>query len=217
MPQQKPQITRYAIFTVAEATPNEYGDLIVSDTAGKEHKVGIKRAQLFVTFQVGAEVKVGYAVYKEREYIAIAEPTGTHISMVEKEHRQASPTPLRGRDEDRTDRRNALITTKDLWLGGKIKDDNPLVTWLLAELLIIATGEKKTKVIEAKPTVIQTKEPEPKIKTAGEVLKWITSKDPSIKAPRTWLSENFAVDPKAILTQEKVQELYKAVKAGMNW
>ena len=82
MPQQKPQITRYAVFTVSEANPNEYGDLIVKDIKGNEYKVGVKRQRLFEAFQVGAEVKVGYAVYMEKEYIATAEQTGTHIPEV---------------------------------------------------------------------------------------------------------------------------------------
>ena len=80
---QRPQITRYAVFTVGEANPNEYGDLIVKDTEGNEHKIGKKRAQLFSVFQVGAEVKVGYAVYMQKEYIASAEQTGKHMAEVE--------------------------------------------------------------------------------------------------------------------------------------
>ena len=80
---QKPQITRYAIFTVGEANPNEYGDLIVKDTQGNEYKIGNKRERLFEVFQIGAEVKVGYAVYMQKEYIASAEQTGKHLPIVE--------------------------------------------------------------------------------------------------------------------------------------
>ena len=79
MPQQKPQITRYEVFTVSKATKNNYGDLIVADTQGNERKIGNKRSHLFELFQPGAEVKVGYSVYMEREYIASAEQTGKHI------------------------------------------------------------------------------------------------------------------------------------------
>ena len=82
MPIQK--ITRYEVFTVSEASKNGYGDLLVKDTMGNEHKIGYKRTYLFGVFQVGAEVKVGYAVYMEKEYIASAEQTGTHIPEVEK-------------------------------------------------------------------------------------------------------------------------------------
>jgi len=82
MPIQK--IVRYEVFTVSEASKNRYGDLLVKDTMGNEHKIGYKRTHLFDVFQVGAEVKVGYAVYMEKEYIASAEQTGTHIPEVEK-------------------------------------------------------------------------------------------------------------------------------------
>jgi len=82
--QQKPQITRYEVFIVSEANKNRYGDLLVKDTMGNERKIGYKRAYLFGVFQIGAEVKVGYAVYMEKEYIASAEQTGTHIPEVEK-------------------------------------------------------------------------------------------------------------------------------------
>jgi len=79
---QPSQITRYEVFTVGEATPNDYGDLIVKDTQGNEYKIGNKRERLFEVFQVGAEVKVGYAVYMQKEYIASAEQTGKHIPEV---------------------------------------------------------------------------------------------------------------------------------------
>ena len=100
MPQQKPQITRYEVFTIAEATKNSYGDLIVKDTQGNEYKIGNKRTRLFDVFQVGAEVKVGYAVYMEREYIASAEQTGKHTALPEKASEEAPQAETRSRSEE---------------------------------------------------------------------------------------------------------------------
>ena len=146
-------------------------------------------------------------------------PRIVRVGEVGKESPKTRFTP-KGRDEDRTDHRNAIITVKDLWLGGKLNDANPLVTWLLAELLIIATGEKRAKVeivsvIEKATPKVAIVEEEPK--NAKELLNWIIFKDPAIKMPRTWLNENFAVDSKTVLNPEKVKELYEAIKIGMGW
>ena len=70
-------------------------------------------------------------------------------------------------------------------------------------------------VIEKAIPKIAIVEEEPK--NAKELLNWIVSKDPSIKMPRTWLNENFAVDSKTVLNPEKVKELYEAIKIGMGW
>ena len=79
MPEFK--IERYEVITVQTAEKNQYGDLIVN---GKI-KIGNKRSNLFNIFQPGVEVKVGYAIYKDREYIATAEQTGKHIEPTKKE------------------------------------------------------------------------------------------------------------------------------------
>jgi hypothetical protein len=68
------KIERYELITVQTAQPNQYGDLLVNGT----YKVGKKRSNLFDVFQVGAEVKLGYASYLNKEYIATAEQTGKH-------------------------------------------------------------------------------------------------------------------------------------------
>lgn len=75
------------------------------------------------------------------------------------------------------------------------------------------------KVEEAKATVTiePPKEPEPEIKTAGQLFQWIMGKDPNIKAPRTWVNTNFDIDPKAILTEEKVKELYLKIRYTQKW
>jgi len=125
MPTQKPQVTRYAVFTVSEATKNEYGDLIVKDTKGNEYKIGNKRPQLFDVFQIGAEVKVGYAVYMQKEYIASAEQTGVHIPEVEKV-KEAGGQVTRvsiSKTDDMKNRAVALSYSKDAWIAGKIEKD----------------------------------------------------------------------------------------------
>ena len=122
MPTQKPQITRYEVFTVSEATKNNYGDLIVTDTQGNEHKIGNKRTHLFDVFQVGAEVKVGYAVYMQKEYIASAEQTGKHIPEVEKIE-QAGGKVAKVSISDVKNRAVALSYAKDAWIAGKIEKD----------------------------------------------------------------------------------------------
>jgi hypothetical protein len=68
------KIERYELITVQTAQPNQYGDLLVNGT----YKVGKKRSSLFEVFQVGTEVKLGYASYLNKEYIATAEQTGKH-------------------------------------------------------------------------------------------------------------------------------------------
>jgi len=122
MPQQKPQITRYEVFAVSEATKNNYGDLIVTDTQGTERKIGNKRNRLFEVFQPGSEVKVGYAVYMEREYIASAEQTGKHIPEVEKVE-EAGAQVAKVSISDVKNRAVALSYAKDAWVAGKIEKD----------------------------------------------------------------------------------------------
>ena len=117
-----PQITRYEVFTVSEATKNNYGDLIVTDTQANEHKIGNKRSHLFEVFQVGAEVKVGYAVYMEKEYIASAQQTGAHIPEVKKVE-EAGAQVAKVSISDVKNRAVALSYAKDAWVAGKIEKD----------------------------------------------------------------------------------------------
>lgn len=74
MPDRKPQVLRYVKFTVADRGENDYGDLKVHSTSGKEYKISKKRANLFDMFQPEAEVIVGWASYMNRDYIAVAHP-----------------------------------------------------------------------------------------------------------------------------------------------
>jgi hypothetical protein len=68
------KIVRYETITVKDATLNSYGDLVVNGGI----KINKKRMALFPVFQVGAEVKLGYGNYMNKDYVATAEQTGKH-------------------------------------------------------------------------------------------------------------------------------------------
>lgn len=74
------EIIRREKITVSSTQENQYGDLIVKTKAGNELKIGKKRSQLFVVFQPGTEVTVGYATYMNKEYIAEATPSAQVVS-----------------------------------------------------------------------------------------------------------------------------------------
>jgi hypothetical protein len=105
------KIERYGVITVQTAEKNQYGDLVVN---GKI-KIGKKRQSLFEVFQPGAEVKVGYGTYMEREYIATAEQTGKHIVNEEpmvKAAKELGAVPV---DEIRTDGYKPDKMTPEMW------------------------------------------------------------------------------------------------------
>jgi hypothetical protein len=115
------KIERYEVITVKEATINDWGDLVVIDTTGKEYKIGAKRSNLFDTFQPGAEVKIGYAVYMNKEYIATAEQTGTHTEPQSPLVAEAVKMGAKVTNVTNTkDRAVALSYAKDAWIAGKI-------------------------------------------------------------------------------------------------
>jgi len=74
------EIIRRERITVESSEYNQYGDLLVTTTAGNEYKIGNKRAQLFAVFHDGAEVVIGWATFKGREYIAEATPASQVVS-----------------------------------------------------------------------------------------------------------------------------------------
>lgn len=110
MPETK--IVRTEVITVQSTTKNQYGDLLVTDTQGKEHKIGVKRSALHDVFQTGAEVKLGIGNYQNHDYIATAEQTGNHSPT-------ATPSPTAtavkntAKPESR-DRSMALSYAKDV-------------------------------------------------------------------------------------------------------
>ena len=87
------------------------------------------------------------------------------------------------------------------------------IDWAMGRLTlpveIVSVIEKSTQPAEGRG--------KPEIKTAGQLFQWIRTKDPTINAPRDWVNLKFGVKPKEILTEERVKELYEAIKIGMGW
>jgi len=83
MTQQKVEITRTAEILVASTKKDTYGNLIVTDKAGGEYKVGVKRERLFAYFQPDTAVHLEYAVFMNKEYIANAIPMNQLIKAKE--------------------------------------------------------------------------------------------------------------------------------------
>jgi hypothetical protein len=130
-----PTITRYAVFTVKSVANKEYkGEVqgrIITDTTGKTYPLSEKREKLFDVFQIGAEVKVGYAVWQGKEYILTAEQTGGHSVIqspedeIEPDSEKLNPEvkeipkpvimPEHKTNPDPKNRAFALSYSKDLW------------------------------------------------------------------------------------------------------
>ena len=120
----EPKIERYETITVETTQKNQYGDLLVNGTL----KVGNKRSHLFEVFQPGAEVKLGYAVYMNKEYIATAEQTGTHTVPKEEGHLVKAAKAMGAEVisekpivHDNKSRSMAIAYAKDLAAAGKIE------------------------------------------------------------------------------------------------
>ena len=73
MPDRELKIERYDVVTVKSSSQNGYGDLLFTDTEGQSHKIGNKRSNLYDQIIEGRAVKLGYAIYMNKEYIATAE------------------------------------------------------------------------------------------------------------------------------------------------
>jgi len=119
----EPKIERYEVITVENTQQNQYGDLIVNGNL----KVGNKRTHLFDVFQPGAEVKLGYAVYMNKEYIATAEQTGTH-TISEEGHLVKAAKDMGAKVisekpviHDSRNRSMSIAYAKDLVVAGKIE------------------------------------------------------------------------------------------------
>ena len=132
---------------------------------------------------------------------------------------QAAEKVQKQTGQDREDSIESQVAFKgmiELLVAGIIKPDSTegrtTIDWALGRL---NPAVEIVSVIEKSTPKVAIVEEEPK--NAKELLNWIVSKDPSIKMPRTWLNENFAVDSKTVLNPEKVKELYEAIKIGMGW
>lgn len=120
MPQDL-KIERYDVIAVQTVEKNQYGDLVVNGSI----KIGNKRSYLFDAFQPGAEVKVGYSIYMNREYIATAEQTGEHRPTAEttplvKEAVKMGAEVI-GSTDDTKLRSVVIAYAKDLAVAGKIE------------------------------------------------------------------------------------------------
>ena len=145
------QIERYELITVESVTKNQYGDLLVN---GKL-KVSNKRHQLFDVFQTGAEVKLGWSSYMNKEYIASAEQTGTHtipkvspVTESPKNSETPSATVLHKLSSDDIRNRSVAVSySKDLVVSGII-DLKEIFTYADKFLNYILNQEVKSKLVE---------------------------------------------------------------------
>jgi len=131
-------IIRQDKFTVQSTEENEYGDLMVTDTDGNPHKIGVKRKRLFGVFEGGGEVKVGYAEYKNKEYIAEAEMVNSVPVHKPAQSADKQTDTMKKEDWDKKDRikqdsieaQTRMKIISELWIAGKIKDDDTEVLLL---------------------------------------------------------------------------------------
>ena len=124
MTQQKVEITRTAEILVASTKKDTYGNLIVTDKAGGEYKVGVKRERLFAYFQPDTAVHLEYAVFMNKEYIANAIPMNQLIKAKEPAIAvRATTMPEKGKiiPEVGKNKSFALAYAKDLAVADKIK------------------------------------------------------------------------------------------------
>jgi len=194
---------------------------VITDKAGNEIK--IKKGQggklqdrwdWLDNDGIGQAIKLKVELYKGK-YPYVAD-----FEVVKDEFvKQAAEKVQKQTGQDREDSIESQVAFKgmiELLVAGIIKPDSiegrTTIDWALGRL---NPAVEIVSVIEKATPKIAIVEEEPK--NAKELLNWIVSKDPSIKMPRTWLNENFAVDSKTILNPEKVKELYEAIKIGMGW
>lgn len=111
--QRKTEIIRYEVVTANEGIKNQYGDLEFTDTMGNKHKIGNKRSGLFSAIIPGRAVKLGYATYMNKEYIASAELFDGTPQNPKQDAPQAKSTPPK--EEIHTTTTPATVMTKEDW------------------------------------------------------------------------------------------------------
>ena len=119
-------IKRQETFIVAEAEKNEYEALIVTDTTGKEHKIGDKRSHLFELFAPGNEVKVGISEFKGKEYIATAIVLSHEPKTITAEENKAVVEAVKEAHTPKPDTKSrsvAMSYAKDCFCAGKIPEE----------------------------------------------------------------------------------------------
>ena len=192
---------------------------VITDKAGNEIK--IKKGQggklqdrwdWLDNDGIGQAIKLKVELYKGK-YPYVAD-----FEVVKDEFVKQAAEKIQ-KQTDREDSIESQVAFKgmvELIVAGIIKLDSKegrtTIDWALGRL---NPAVEIVSVIEKSTPKVAIVEEEPK--NAKELLNWIVGKDPSIKMPRTWLNENFAVDSKTVLNPEKVKELYEAIKIGMGW
>jgi len=142
------EIKRKERFTVNMACPNDYGDLIITDTTGKDHKLSSKRANLFEIFQPGASIEVGIAEYMQKEYIATAvlSPVNGDAIFPVNQPTKVSPNAPQSNSSPSNGQTNGLTRDEQIerlcWIkevgecvrAGTIKPGDHLATWYFASM-----------------------------------------------------------------------------------
>ena len=189
----KPQITRYEVITPIGLDTDDYGNLLVLSSSG-EVKVNKKHASLHPVFQIGKPVKIGYAVYMEKEYVQTAELASDALEPQNKPPNQQSGSnpPESTERQASIETQNAYSGVVQLMIGGIVKRDEPLgqavMNYASSKLnKWYSQGEvpddATTKIKPAVPT---------KLVTAEEVIKDLTTISKSGKMSKEDIKEAVA-------------------------
>ena len=129
---QPPEIIRTEDIVVDSFAKDKYGNLIVLDKAGNEHRVSKKRMPLFPFFQGGVAIHLCYASYMNKEYIADAVPLEQLIKSAPPKVETAKPPEVSKSIKTTLDagknRAFSISYAKDLVVAGRIELD-ALISW----------------------------------------------------------------------------------------
>jgi hypothetical protein len=122
------EIIRTDIFTVGHSRLDDFGNMVITDKAGQEHKVNQKHKTLFSIFADGMAVEVGYGSYMNKEYIHTAKQVKDGLPPPQKplppppSIQQQAPVYQAPVYSDTTKNRSmAFSYSKDLVTSGKIE------------------------------------------------------------------------------------------------
>ena len=114
----EPAIIDTTVIQVKSTTQDSYGNLIVTPVEGEDVKVSEKRKQLFDVFQPGNMVKLYWAEYMHKKYVARAEREEQGVSPVVKEAIKLGAKVI---TDDPKLRSMSISYSKDLVVAGKIE------------------------------------------------------------------------------------------------
>ncbi len=111
----EPQIIDTTVIQVKSTTKDGYGNLIVTPIEGDDIKVSEKRSHLFDIFQQGATVKLLWAEYMHKKYVARAELGEASQASAEElvAPLKKEPRPMLSTDDTKI-RSMAIAYAKDL-------------------------------------------------------------------------------------------------------